>query len=320
MSEIDRIRTMAADGTITDREAEKLIALLADIDQTEEQVDAVAAAAQAAGSGGAAPPDMSRARVEATAPDSRSRPAPDRPTEDAGVRTTDEPAGEQARAPASVNAATGPSTSGMRTPEGFRWFKIATLAGDLDVRVDASLDAPEVDGPEGISVRETGQGYELDVDRGSSFFDRLMSGRFDRHIDIRLPENIGVDLRIKAGDVELRGVPYLKGHILAGDVDARGLRGVDLSMSAGDLDLWLTLTEGEHRVNMTAGDVHVRLDPASDVNVEGRVSIGDASMPAEFSSKRSGIGESFSGTIGNGTARLSITQSTGDAKVSVDRE
>jgi DUF4097 and DUF4098 domain-containing protein YvlB len=292
MNEIERIQSMVASGTITEDEADRLIALLRDIDRTEQNVGAVAAEAEATGAAESAPPDMSRARADTTAAD---------------------PSGVAGAAPD-----TGSHGARLRTPEGFRWFKIATLAGDIDVTVDGSLAAPEVDGPEGISVRETADGYELRLERAGSFLDRLLSGRVNMTISIRLPENMGVDLRLKAGDVELRDVPYVKGHILAGDVDARGLRGIDLNMSAGDLDLSLLLTEGEHRVNMTAGDMHVRLDPASQVTVDGRVNIGDARVPEGFDVSRSGVGESFAGTIGNGAARLQISQSTGDTRVSVD--
>lgn len=291
MTEIERIQSMVASGTITEDEADRLIALLRDIDRTEQRVGAVGAEADATGSAEAAPPDMSRARTETTAPGPAPGPAPD---------------------PAAA------SNAKLRTPDGFRWFKIATLAGDIDVTVDGSLAVPEVDGPEGISVQETRDGYELRLERTGSFLDRLLSGRVNMTIAIRLPENMGVDLRLKAGDVELKDVPYVKGHILAGDVDARGLRGIDLNMSAGDLDLSLLLTEGEHRVNMTAGDMHVRLHPASQVEVAGRVSIGDARVPDGFDVSRSGVGESFSGTIGSGAARLQISQSTGDTRVSVD--
>ena len=325
MSEIERIRKMASDGTITSEEADRLIALLQDIDQTESQVDAVASeAATASRSSTTSPPDMSRARTEpAGAADTANDPAhreggeaAAKAAEKAAERAAASSGAAGGRVDAGEDAAT--DTGRLPTPDGFRWFRIPTLAGDFDIRVDESLEAPRVEGPEGFVVKESHEGWKLVAKEGSSFLDRLISGQLGRDFDIRLPAYTGVDLQIKAGDVDMRGVPFLKGQILAGDVSARDLRGIDLRMSAGDLDIWVTPTEGEHRIEMTAGDVDVRLGSGSDVRVEGRVNIGDASMPDEFHLKRSGLGESFSGTVGGGTARLVISQSTGDAQVRVD--
>ena len=347
VSEIERIRKMANEGTITDEEADRLIALLQDIDHTEAQVDAVASeAATASPPSEPTPPDMSRARAAPAGADDAAPSAPtgaapagdgsadaerdggDRAHARAEAKAAEKAAEKRAETAAARAAAAGAGTfSGsdaatdpgrLPIPDGLRWFRIPTLAGDFDIRVDESLEAPRVEGPEGFTVKESHEGWKLVSKEGSSFFDRLLSGQLGRDFDIRLPAYTGVDLQIKAGDVDMRGVPFLKGQILAGDVSARDLKGIDLRMSAGDLDIWVTPTEGEHRIEMTAGDVDVRLGSGSDVRVEGRVNIGDASMPDEFQLKRSGLGESFSGTVGGGTARLVISQSTGDAQVRVD--
>lgn len=315
MSEIDRIRKMAAAGTITPEEADRLIDLLTEIDHTEADVHAVAQAASTPTA-----PDMSRARTEpATGSPGPAGPAASGtssvPTPGAAGATAGT-AGTAAQ-PGSRSASGATHEPTLEVPADLSWFELATLAGDVDVRLDDSLDAPEVDGPEGVSVRPTDRGYEMVYEEGSSFIDRLLSGKIGRDFHVRLPAGMGLDLRIKAGDIDIHGVPYLKGHILAGDVRASGLRGIDLTMSAGDLDLSLELTEGEHRIAMTAGDMDVRLTPASHVKVTGRVNIGDAATPKDFDAKRSGLGESFSGTVGDGTATLEISQSTGDVNVSV---
>lgn len=284
MTEIERIRQMAADGTITREEADELIAVLEDIDRTERAVGAVGSAADRASSNAepeaAEPPDLSRARVEAAQP----------------TRTEPE--------------------ASLATPADARWLTIDTLAGDIDVRVDPSLDAPVAEGPDGLRLEAVDDDFVLRVER-EGFLDGFLKGKVDIDIDVRIPEGFGVDLRMKAGDVDLRGVPFLRGQLLAGDVSAKGLRAVDLSMSAGDLELELAATEGENRVSMKAGDLHVRLDPGSDVAVEGRVSIGDVSVPDGFQVTSKGLGKTFRGTLGRGAAKLQIHQSAGDTKVSV---
>lgn len=281
MSEIDRIRKMAADGTITQQEAAELIAVLDDIDRTESDIDATGMAADAASSGGS-PPDMSRASTDVT-----SKPAADR----AAARWT--------------------------SPRDVTWLAIEMLAGDIEVDVDDSLSEPSFEGPEGVRLEPTDGGFVLRFEKGRKFLEGLLNNVQRDPVRVRVPKGFGVDLRVKAGDVDIRDVPYLRGKILAGDVSARGVRAIDLTMSAGDLDIALAASEGESRIAMTVGDVHVKLDPSSDVVVEGRISIGDASVPAGFEITSKGIGKSYRGTLGQGRAKLEIVQSTGDSKVSV---
>ena len=295
VTEIERIRKMAADGTITEEEAAELIAVIEDIDRTEAEVGAVGAAADRAGTGqdepasepaasqrrASEPPDLSRARVDVTQP---------------------------TRTPAEVELA---------TPADARWLTIDTLAGDIEVDVDASLDVPEADGPEGMRLEPVDGDWVLSIER-EGFLDRLLNATRDGDLRVRIPAGMGVDLRVKAGDIDLRGVPFLRGQVLAGDVSATGLRAVDFTLSAGDLDLELAADDGDNRIAMKAGDLHVRLDPASDVSIEGRVSIGDVHVPKGFDVRSKGIGKTFRGTLGAGTAKLQISQSTGDTKVSVN--
>ena len=295
VTEIERIRKMAADGTITQEEAAELIAVIEDIDRTEAEVGAVGAAADEAGRGegvpasassnpqdrGSQPPDLSRARVDAAQP----------------TRT--------------------PAQADLATPADVRWLTIDTLAGDIEVDVDASLDAPEADGPDGMRLEAVDDDWVLSIER-DGFLERLLNARMDADLRIRIPAGMGVDLQVKAGDIDLRGVPFLRGHVLAGDVSASGLRGIDFTLSAGDLDLELAADEGDNRISMKAGDLRVNLDPASDVSIEGHVSIGDANIPEGFQVQSKGLGKTYSGTLGDGTAQLHIRQSTGDTKVSVN--
>lgn len=281
MSEIERIRKMAADGTITEQEAAELIAVLDDIDRTESDIDAAGTAADAASSG-ESPPDMSRASTDVTA----------KPTAD--------------RAAARWNP-----------PRDVTWLAIEMIAGDIEVDVDGSLSEPVAQGPDGMRLEATDDGFVLRFARGRGFLDGLLNNIQREPVLVRVPEGFGVDLRVKAGDVDIRGVPYLRGKLVAGDVSARGVRAIDLSMSAGDLDVELDASEGDSRIAMTAGDLHVKLAPASDVEVEGRVSIGDASVPKGFELASKGLGKSYRGTLGQGRAKLEIVQSTGDSKVSV---
>lgn len=312
MSDIERIRAMAEDGTITAEEAERLIGILNEIDEAEVRVEGVADEAEtAARSDTAAPRDAAGRQDGAASPSADTDPRVD-------VGVGPERPGGSDDVDGDARSGDRTTSEGMHAPGDLRWLEISTLAGDFDISVDPSLDAPRVDGPEGLRLLETEQGFALEFARGSSFLDRLLSGSIGRDFTIAVPAAMGVDLRIKAGDVDIEGVPYLRGQLVAGDLKAKGLRGIDLHMSAGDVDIWVAPTEGVHRITVTAGDLNVRFDPASDVAVEGRVTIGDTSVPRHFREERTGLGRRFSGTIGAGTASFELRQSTGDTKVSVE--
>lgn len=301
MSERDRIEAMAQDGTLTREEADRLLAVLDDLDGVEDAMGEVDEAARTARTDPAA---------AATRPDPRPGPSPQpnpNPSPD-----PDPKAGPQAR-------------SGERrlAPDGVRWLRVEMLAGDLEVRVDpnrksvgaTSKGAGETkleDTPDGMRLRQFGRRD------GPSIVDRLVSGLQRTETTVDLPPGWGVDLDMKAGDVTLRGVPWLRGDLIAGDLDADALEGIDLTMKAGDVDVGLRPITGTHRIALAAGDVDVRLQKGSSVRVDGRVSIGDAKADAPLTCQRKGMGDRLSGTVGEGAAELELRLTTGDLKVRVE--
>jgi hypothetical protein len=206
-----------------------------------------------------------------------------------------------------------------------RWVEVSMLAGDLDVRLDESIVTPEVrsgDGSAPVEVVSEGEGFRISqfgTTKGD-LLNRLVEGLKRSDLDIRLPPGYNLHLDMKAGDVSIRDIPYLKGKVLAGDVDARGLLGVDLKMQAGDLDLQLRPTDGRHRVHVSAGDVTVRLQPGSSAQVRGRVSIGEVSTSGMQPAERSGLGASVNAAVGGGAADLDLRLSTGQLTLKVHDE
>lgn len=224
------------------------------------------------------------------------------------------------------------------TKEAFRrtdlsWVVIEMLAGDIDIRLDASLSEPVVSKGKAY-FDKAGSIYMLKRNKAKqdssgdylkeigNMVASLLNGL---HGDLKLliPPGFGVEIHSKAGDVDVQGAAFLKAHLLAGDLDAKDIGGIELHMAAGDVDVSLNIQEGQHSINLTAGDVDIELLPGSSLKLEGSVSMGDFKLTApktiENSLKINNtlMGGDFSAVIGDGEASLSIDLSTGDLDVKV---
>ena len=353
MDDRERIEAMAAEGRITREEADRLLGVLDDIDQAEQQLEGVDVQVRS---------DPLPPQTAPPARESEPAPRPGYPGQTpAGIDPEQASAGvdpEYASASANsgqgsaganpegipavpdpVQAPAGPgreqappapdrdgsaSRQESRLPEGVRWLELDLLAGDLDIEVSDSATLPTATGHDGgqIELEETAAGYRLGGgQRGDNFLERLMSGFTRGEVRVVIPREWGLQLKMKAGDITIQGpLRYLAGHLLAGDLDAPEVHGIDLNVSAGDIDLGLLIDEGRHRIHAVAGDVNVRLLPGSNARVSGRVNIGDLSVPKRWTFKSKGIGASFEHTLGQGRAELALDLGTGDLDIAADEE
>ncbi len=352
MSENDRIEAMRAAGTISDVEAERLIKVLRDLSSLPASIggnpDARPAPATPPAPRASATPSAPSAPVPSADGvdwDARSEARDE-------LRRVAREARDQARAAArsagadafdAVRIATDrvregveqlretwatPAAGGSKVepagdaaaqepivlaPEGTRWLRSELAAGDLDL-IAADVDAPTLDddddGDGRVRLEATADGARLFTDPQRGFLGRYTP------VDarVRVPRAWGVDLDVKAGDLEVRDVPFVRGRVLAGDIELRGARGIDLTCLAGDVSIAIAPVEGRHRLVVRAGDVDVRLLPGSDVAVDGRVSVGDASARG-LERERRGLGAVVHGRIGSGRAQLSIEIGAGDLDV-----
>ncbi len=224
--------------------------------------------------------------------------------------------GSGAAAPAE---AAGPATEKPAAPtdiapEGTSWLSIGLLAGDVDVFA-GDVAQPEITSGEGVRLEADGAGSRLVVDR-----EHGLLGRFRPvDVEVRVPRAWGVDLDVKAGDLKLRDVAFVRGRVLAGDIDVRAATGIDLECGAGDLSVSLRPTVGRHRLSARAGDLEVRLLAGSDVEVAGRLSLGDASARG-FTLERRGLGAVVNGRLGTGRAHLAVELGAGDLNVRAETE
>ena len=182
------------------------------------------------------------------------------------------------------------------------------LAGDLDVHVDSSLSEPIFEGKAELTRR--GDDFEIRQrprrKEGESILDNLLNWVKAGDLRVRIPAGYGLEVQSKAGDIDVRDVPYLKGKLLAGDVDAQEIGGVDLVLQAGDVDVSLHLMAGEHRLKAKAGDVDIVLLAGSSVTAKGNISAGSLHVEGPFTRQESMTGGRFEGTVGAGAARLEV--------------
>lgn len=203
-------------------------------------------------------------------------------------------------------------------------MRIEALAGDLHVKTDDSLDSPTVksDGPVTATVEPSGDGYRVSWDQPTgSFLDKMLGRLKTGNLHLRIPKGYGLELEATAGNVELHGVPYLRGHLTAGNVEARGLKGIDFTGRAGNFELELELTSGAHQLKVTAGNLELELAPTSDVRVRAEASIGDVSsrVPGLETGSR-GLGQTLEGVYGNGAADLELRVTTGNIELELADE
>jgi hypothetical protein len=333
VNEIERIHQMVRDGRITAEEGERLIQVLREVDEVDARLDQEAQAIDreargahddSVGSDRTAAVAANAATNAATASEANTdatTAAADSATAAADSATTAPTAAEDATGTFTPPAGDTTVTGTDAAPAGTPFVHVVMLAGDLEVRVDPSLTEPHVSGGPGkLGMERHGADFQVNFrPEGSGYLDRFLTQMRSGKVSVTIPEGYGVDLNMRAGNVRLHGVPYLRGRLTAGDLSADALRGVDLTNAAGDIDVRLLLTEGKHRISSATGDVDVVLVPGSDVRVEGSVSIGDAEAGgAAFTTERSGLGDRVTGTIGAGSAFLEIRVTTGDVHVEVD--
>ncbi|MBW6454341.1 MAG: DUF4097 domain-containing protein [Trueperaceae bacterium] len=279
MNDIERVRALRDAGQITPEEAERLIGVLTELDETPEGVT-----------------------VEA--------PNPDAPvgTTDATASGAGATAADRVRSAAREAAEASPVDL---APAGTRWCTIELTAADLSVVAD-DVDEPVVEGDDEqkLRVTQTDDGVRVTSERGWSV-DRWLGRSTSLSVHVRVPRAWGVALDLKAGDADVAGVPYVRGRMLAGDLSVRDAVAVDLSKAAGDLSVAFRPTQGRHRIAAKAGDVDVRFLPGSDANVEASVSMGDLHAPG-FEVDDRMVGAQARGRVGAGSARVEVRLTAGD--------
>ncbi|PZA06706.1 MULTISPECIES: hypothetical protein [unclassified Meiothermus] len=161
-----------------------------------------------------------------------------------------------------------------------RWVKVNMLAGQLEVRVDPSLQEPRVWGK--ASVRQVGQDLVVEPQPvQGDFLGGVLKNFRAGELDVRLPPGWGLELDGKAGDIEIEGVAFVRGRLLAGDIELREVGGLDLDVKAGNIEGSALLREGSHRLRIEMGNAQVRLLPGSSLKLKAGVGLGNLETPGD---------------------------------------
>ncbi len=235
----------------------------------------------------------------------------------------DAPAAPTAPVPVSVPAGPSVATEASVTESarpaddlGVRWLVTEMLAADLLVEPQPGLDAPRLRRQvEDATLEPHGDGWRLRYRNELSSWSIFGNHRgIPARIEVDIPVGMGVELDVKAGDVEIRGVSHVRGRMLAGDLAIDGASYVDVDKKAGDFEARIRPTSGKQRLVAKAGDLDVVLLPGSDVRVSADVKVGDLSVkgPGLQGERNShGIGQRYSGTLGAGAAELELRLAAG---------
>lgn len=317
MTETDRVRQLISEGRITVEEGEQLIALLNEAAAAEEELKAageeIEEEARTGASGTQAEhPSAPVPPVPPIPPLPDTHTAPGLPAE----ATPPEPR-EQAESRAEASAAPKAGDSAASGPA--RWVRLEMFGGDLKVTVDPALSEPTVttDIPASTSLEPTPDGFRVRWEGAELGFPHNMFGKLKSgNIDLRLPPEHGLDLAATAGDVKLKGVPALKGHLTAGKLSARGLRAIDFSTRAGEVNVELAIASGAHAIAVTAGNIEIDFSPSASVTIDASVSIGEirSKLPGLNPVSR-GIGASLHGAVGSGAASLNLAATAGNIEL-----
>jgi len=326
MSDIERIHALRDAGHITPEEAERLIGVLTELDETPERGSSEAMADAAAAADAPPPtepihppeaPDVGDvvdvgASVRAAA---REAAASVREAVGAARRVSSQASATAGQARATGSA--GDTTPIELAPAGTRWCTIELTAADLSVVAD-DIAEPVVQGDDEqkLIVTPTDDGIRVSSERGWSV-GHWMGRSTSLDVHVRVPRAWGVALDLKAGDADVVDVPYVRGRMLAGDLSVREAKSVDLSKAAGDLSVSFRPTAGRHRITAKAGDVDVLFLPGSDATVEASVSMGDLHAPG-FEVDDRMVGAQARGRVGAGSARVEVRLTAGDLSVRSD--
>ncbi len=218
--------------------------------------------------------------------------------------------------PTTTGGVTKPATAQPRDDMGVAWLVTEMLAADLVVEAKPGIAAPSLRKPvEDATLEPEGDGWRLRYRTewsGWSIFGSRRDGP-DR-IEVDVPEGMGLELDVKAGDVTVRGVAHVRGRMLAGDLMIDGASFVDVDKKAGDFEARIRPTAGKQRLVAKAGDLDVVLLPGSDVRVSATVKVGDLRIRGDGvkgSRESQGIGHRQSFTLGAGTAELELRLAAG---------
>ncbi|WP_272976045.1 hypothetical protein [Deinococcus geothermalis] len=192
------------------------------------------------------------------------------------------------------------------TPDGWQVRRIQRHSGDHSP-LKAILSVPFV--PRNVATQVEGGSLTL-PDVGGEVRAEVNGGhvRMGRAASLQADVNGG---NLNAADIA--GPAHLT--VNGGNLSLEQAASLNASVNGGNLRWAGQLTQGDHRLEVNAGNATLHLLPGSNVHLDADVTVG--AFKADFPTHRSGgfLNTRHSGQLGSGDARLSCRVAAGQIKV-----
>ncbi len=217
------------------------------------------------------------------------------------------------------------------------WVHIDAFAGDIEVRVDNTLNAPLINDGENYKLKEKNKNFfifhkKLAKNKASkSIIDEIgnfvsnLGNDLGENLTLTIPAGYGLRINSKAGNVELSDVPFVYIRCFAGNIELKDIGGVDLDSKAGDVEISMRATQYKNKIKASAGNINLKLKNGSSVNLKAKVGVGNMShnLSSElenYSFKEGLTAAKLAATIGNGDADFDIKLGAGNLDLVLEND
>ncbi len=197
---------------------------------------------------------------------------------------------------------------GVLTPEEARELLSVLEERDLAGGERPPVEASQVFAPQGFQVQVQAFGASLEVVGVAG-----LEGLEAEGGGVVLESGIPV-YRVSLGEGRLRvleGAEVLLS--LGANLEGDGLLGLDLVLSGGNLEAGLFLRDGEHRLEVRAGNAELRFLPGSDLEVGAQVRLGGLEVAGPWRQVAAPGGRRWS--LGEGKAKLGARVAMGNLEL-----
>jgi hypothetical protein len=192
------------------------------------------------------------------------------------------------------------------------WIDARLTSTDLNIQAKPGLAVPKIEGD--VQVEQQGQALVITEAWGAKMqsnnpaWEVRLSDEDD--LRIQVPAGWGLICELMSGDLEARGLAFVRGQVMSGDVALQEIEALELAVYSGDVNAHLELTEGQHRLQALSGDVHLDLGKSS-VRISGQLLSGDLVAKGAFHLH----GNHVEGVVREGTAGLELSVLSGDLNI-----
>ncbi|MEM7737823.1 MAG: hypothetical protein AAF267_18750 [Deinococcota bacterium] len=190
--------------------------------------------------------------------------------------------------------------------EGLPWLVIRNRFGNLRVKLDSSLTAPEVEDVREDSVLNA---PELEQD-GTNYTMNTFGNN-----EIGVPEGYAVFVVNNAGNVKISNLPVVFARVNAGNVTVSDVQLIMMRLNAGNAKIRGQFNEGQNALRITGGNAKVTFAAGSSVTVQTSVKAGDIGKRGTWDSvqvSREMMGGRLQAQLAEGNAKFNVVTKAGN--------